>query len=199
MGSEPWPPYHHLTSFHSGLTFLFWLHLIFLRKLFSELLVHKYASQSLFPRKPNLSTTTCVFYGSKSCRHNTCRKKYWRGSTVYILCNWVSLHFPKLANSLLYGHFCQIFARWMAFVFRKIGWMLTGRRDNNYKVIDLSSKKNIGPFLKNWTKKRNLNWLLFAVSSFRIFNRLEFRDLSEVWTQGSLYTCDTFFLLSLKD
>lgn len=126
-------------------------------------------------------------------------KKYWRGSTVYILCNWVSLHFPKLANSLLYGHFCQIFARWMAFVFRKIGWMLTGRRDNNYKVIDLSSKKNIGPFLKNWTKKRNLNWLLFAVSSFRIFNRLEFRDLSEVWTQGSLYTCDTFFLLSLKD
>lgn len=126
-------------------------------------------------------------------------KEYWRGSNVYILCNWVSLHFPKLANGLLYGQLSQIFTRWMAFVFRKIGWMLTGRRDNNCKMTDLSSKKNIVPFLKNWTKKRNLNWLPFSVSSFRIFNRLEFRDLSEGWVQGSVYMCDTFFSLPLKD
>jgi hypothetical protein len=88
-------------------------------------------------------------------------KEYWGGSNVYMLCNWVSPHFPKLSNCLLYGQLWQIVARWMAFVFREIGWMLTGRRDNNHEMIDLSSKRNIVAFVKNWTKGGNLNCLLF--------------------------------------
>lgn len=71
-----------------------------------------------------------------------------------------SLHFVKLsislfptfhlAKCLLYGHL-NIFLldKWLACVLRKIGWMLTGRRDIDYNVIDLGSTKNIIAFSKN--------------------------------------------------
>ena len=87
----------------------------------------------------------------------------------------------------------------MACVLRKIGWVLTGRRENNYTEIDLGVERTL-----YHSQKERIEWWeeIWADYSFLCpdsgcLTRLEFMELNVVWVRGSL--CDICPLQSAKN